>query len=85
MIPRMTPIRNWSEGSLESKSSRKPKHDYDPDVRDFYKLFFLCEKLSESSPKPGPEAIEVGFFQPGKLPPLSTGRVLEKDILAAFS
>ena len=62
----------------------KAKHAYDPDVRDFYKIFFLCETLDEAEPEPGLEATEAGFFGLDDLPPLSTGRVLRKDIEAAF-
>lgn len=62
----------------------KAKHRYDPDARDFYKLFFLCETVDESNPQPGPETVEVGFFGLDELPPLSRGRVLEDDIAAAF-
>ena len=62
----------------------KARHEYDPDVRDFYKLFFLCEMESGADPRPGPEVTDVGFFGLDELPPLSTSRVLEKDIEAAF-
>lgn len=62
----------------------KARHGYDPDARDFYKLFFICARLSDAPPKPGPEVTDVGFFSPDDLPPLSTSRVLEKDISAAF-
>ena len=81
----------WEEATIQVSARavygirHKAKHEYDPDVRDFYKLFFLCETLTESEPKPGPEVTEVGFFQSDQLPPLSTGRVLERDIFAAFS
>jgi ADP-ribose pyrophosphatase YjhB (NUDIX family) len=63
----------------------KARHEYDPDARDFYKLFFLCETIDESRPQPGAETADVGFFGLDELPPLSTGRVLEKDIAAAFA
>lgn len=62
----------------------KAKHEYDPDARDFYKLFFICDKVDTTRPTPGLEATEVGFFGIDELPPLSRGRVLEKDIAAAF-
>ncbi|MBT8081919.1 MAG: NUDIX hydrolase [Gammaproteobacteria bacterium] len=62
----------------------KAKHEYDPDVRDFYKIFFLCESLDAADPEPGLEATEARFFGLDDLPPLSTGRVLVKDIEAAF-
>lgn len=62
----------------------KAKHDYTPDVRDFYKLFFLCERLDTSAPQPGLETTDADFFKPEALPPLARGRVVEQDILAAF-
>ena len=62
----------------------KARHDYDPDVRDFYKFFFLCEASGDETPQPGPETSEVGYFSLSELPPLSTGRVIRRDIEAAF-
>ena len=58
---------------------------YPPDVRDFYKMFFLCDRLDDAHPRPGPETSEVGFFRLNELPPLSTGRVMQADIEAAFT
>ena len=58
---------------------------YPPDVRDFYKLFFLCDRIDAAAPEPGPEASAVGFFRPDALPPLSTARVVAADIAAAFA
>ena len=78
------------EASLPVRASavygirHKAKHEYDPDVRDFYKIFFLCESLDDADPAPGLEATEARFFGLDDLPPLSTGRVLRKDIEAAF-
>lgn len=80
----------WEEASLRVRARalyglrHKAKHEYNPDVRDFYKLFFLCERCDSSPPRPGPETLAAEFFAPDDLPPLSTGRVLLKDILAAF-
>jgi ADP-ribose pyrophosphatase YjhB (NUDIX family) len=62
----------------------KAKHDYVPDVRDFYKLFFLCERVDDAKPMPGTETSEVGFFRLDALPQLSRGKVIERDIAAAF-
>ena len=63
----------------------KAKHEYDPDVRDFYKMFFICQELDDLEPQAsGLETIDVGFFGLDELPPLSTGRVIEKDIVAAI-
>jgi len=63
----------------------KARHEFDADVRDFYKLYFLCEPLDPREPAPGTETSAVGYFTPQELPPLSTGRVLRKDIDAAFA
>lgn len=63
----------------------KAKHGYDADARDFYKLFFLCEPTQEGRPEPGLETAAAAFFALDELPPLSTGRVLEQDIVAAFA
>ncbi|SHF90504.1 ADP-ribose pyrophosphatase YjhB, NUDIX family [Kaistia soli DSM 19436] len=63
----------------------KAKHAYSPDVRDFYKLFFLCERRGDMAFTASSEISEAGFFPPGQLPPLSRGRVIEGDILAAFA
>ena len=62
----------------------KAKHEYDPDARDFYKLFFLCGKKDDSEPSAGAEISDVGFFGADNLPPLSKGRVIGKHIEAAF-
>jgi ADP-ribose pyrophosphatase YjhB (NUDIX family) len=63
----------------------KAKHEYDPDARDFYKLFFACQPLDDVEPLPsGLETTDVGYFALDELPPLSRGRVIEKDITAAF-
>ena len=81
----------WEEATLRVKATaiyglrHKAKHEYDPDVRDFYKIFFICEHAEGSQPRPGPEITEVGFFGLDALPALSTARVLEKDIAAAFN
>lgn len=62
----------------------KAKGDYPPDVRDFYKMFFLCERSDKTSPTAGLETIDADFFNPESLPPLSKGRVSPHDIYAAF-
>lgn len=74
------PVRVKSLYSVKHKA----RHGYDPDARDFYKIFFLCECVDNSRPAPGVETSEVGFFDIGDLPPLSTGRTIKEDILAAF-
>ena len=64
----------------------KAQHDYAPDVREFYKLFFLCKQNDERvMATPGMEVSDVDFFSFGQLPPLSTGRVNRDDIETAFA
>lgn len=80
----------WEEASIRVAARslyavrHKARHGYDADVRDFYKLFFLCEPVGEMQIEPGPETIDVGFFALDALPPLSTGRVIARDIVTAF-
>ena len=80
----------WEEASVRVDATvlyrlrHKAKHDYDPDTRDFYKMFFLCEARGEVAPRPGPETSDAAFFQLSELPPLSTGRVIRRDLEAAF-
>ena len=63
----------------------KAKQAYEPDARDFYKLFFLCERSDAAEPCGGAETSDARFFPPGALPELSLARVLESDIEAAFA
>jgi ADP-ribose pyrophosphatase YjhB (NUDIX family) len=67
----------------------KAKHEYNADARDFYKFFFLCEERCEQidpqEPRPGVETSAARFFPLSDLPPLSTGRVIAKDIHDAFA
>ncbi len=62
----------------------KARHRYDADPRDFYKLFYLCQKVDEAQPSAGIETIAAQFFARNALPPLSTGRVIQEDISGAF-
>jgi ADP-ribose pyrophosphatase YjhB (NUDIX family) len=62
----------------------KAKQPYEPDARDFYKMFFLCGREGRGAPRPGPETLDAAFFAPGALPELSRARVTESDIGAAF-
>ncbi|MFT3964414.1 MAG: NUDIX hydrolase [Sphingobium sp.] len=62
----------------------KAAHGYSADVRDFYKLFFLCERVDDREPAAGPETSDAAYFPRDRLPPLSPGRVLAADIEAAF-
>ena len=58
---------------------------YTPDVRDFYKLFFLCHRRDRLPARPGSETVEARFFARDALPALSRGRTIEADIEAAFA
>ncbi|MCO7613820.1 NUDIX hydrolase [Pseudomonas chlororaphis] len=62
----------------------KAKGPYKADHRDFYKLYFLCERQGTQAPLAGSEATEAGFFALDQLPPLSQGRTVERDIQEAF-
>lgn len=81
----------FEEAGIDVRVSRlygvrhKAKRPYDPDARDFYKMFFLCDRIDHASPKSGFETSEVGFFPLCSLPPLSRGRIIEHDIEAAFA
>ncbi|HEX9933522.1 MAG TPA: NUDIX hydrolase [Allosphingosinicella sp.] len=92
----LSPARNVEKEILEEAglavSARalygvrhKAKRDYEPDARDFYKLFFLCERRDASPPCAGAETCDARFFPRGRLPELSRARVLESDIEAAFA
>ncbi len=63
----------------------KAKGPYDPDLRDFYKLFFLCEPTAGVDARAGFEVADARFFAPDALPPLSTTRVVVRDIAAAIA
>lgn len=92
----LSPARNiekeiQEEAGLKVSAQRlfgvryKASSDYDPDVRDFYKMFFLCDRTDCMAPQPGLETIEADFFRIDNLPPLSRGRTIEADIVAAFA
>src|SRR3546814_13841118 len=63
----------------------KASSSYPADVRDFYKMFFLCDRTDNAIPEPGLETIEARFFGIDDLSPLSRGRTIEVDIHAAFA
>ncbi|WJG07770.1 NUDIX hydrolase N-terminal domain-containing protein [Aliiglaciecola sp. LCG003] len=58
----------------------KASGDYDLDIREFYKLIFLCETPQHVKPTPGMETCGADFFPLNHLPPLSTGRTIVRDI-----
>jgi ADP-ribose pyrophosphatase YjhB (NUDIX family) len=57
----------------------RARHDHPPSPNYIYKLFVACE-LVAGEPAPGPETMAAGFFDPGRLPPLSSGRVTAVQI-----
>ena len=77
------------EANIQVKAERlyglvhKARHEYDMDSRDFYKLYFLCRQTDSAEPTAGMETLDARFFPLNNLPPLSTGRVIEKHILLA--
>lgn len=81
----------WEEAGVKVEASRlyairhKAKHAYPADVLDFYKLFFLCERLDDAPLDPGHEVHEAAYFSPDELPPLSEPRVIARDIIEAFA
>ncbi|GHB11900.1 putative ADP-ribose pyrophosphatase YjhB [Salinicola rhizosphaerae] len=81
----------WEEAGVRVTVSRlfalrhKARHAYPPDVLDFYKLFFLCERLDDAPLDPGHEVHDAGYFSPHELPPLSEPRVIARDIADAFA
>lgn len=81
----------WEEANLRVRANtlyalrHKARHPYPADARDFYKLFFLCEVVGDTVPRPGPETSETAFFEAGALPDLSLVRNIAADIQAAFA
>lgn len=61
----------------------KAKHGYTLDVRDFYKLFLLCDAPHNAVPEAGMETSDARYFSINDLPPLSEGRTIAEDILLA--
>lgn len=81
------------EAGLEVRAERlyavvhKASHDYDADVREFYKLYFLCTRTEASPAEPRPcgvETLDAAFFPRDALPELSTGRVIAAHLDLAF-
>lgn len=62
----------------------KAKGSFPPDVRDFYKLYFLCERIDDAALAAGSETLDAAYFAPDALPELCTDRVLPEDIERAF-
>jgi len=92
----LSPARNvekeiFEEAGLTVSATRlygvrhKAGSGYPPDVRDFYKMFFLCHRGDRVAARAGLETVEARFFAMDDLPPLSRGRTIESDIAAAFA
>ena len=62
----------------------KAKHDHPKAFWYVYKLFVLCH-LEGGAPKPSHETLDVAFFGPSALPPLSRERVTETQVQRMFS
>lgn len=60
-----------------------PRHGHNPAPHHAYKLFFRCDLIGGTATE-SYETTEVAFFPPDRLPPLSTGRVVESQILRLF-
>jgi ADP-ribose pyrophosphatase YjhB (NUDIX family) len=63
----------------------KAKGPYEPDARDFYKLFFACTVTGRADGPRDADIAEHGYFAHGKIPPLSFGRTSYEDIDMAFA
>jgi ADP-ribose pyrophosphatase YjhB (NUDIX family) len=57
----------------------RSRHGHPPSPNYIYKLFVACD-LVAGEPAPGPETLAAGFFDPDRLPPLSSGRVTAAQI-----
>ena len=62
----------------------KAKHEHPKAFWYVYKLFILC-RLESGEPKTSHETLEVAFFGPDALPPLSRERVTEAQVQRMFS
>ncbi|GAB2682421.1 NUDIX hydrolase N-terminal domain-containing protein [Aliiglaciecola sp. 3_MG-2023] len=62
----------------------KASGDYDPDIREFYKILFLCDPIEPVKPLAGMETCGADFFALDEIPPLSTGRTIMRDLQDAF-
>ena len=62
----------------------KPKEQYAPDARDFYKLFFACKAVSRAVEPNDPDIADWGYFKADNIPKLSLGRTISADIEMAF-
>ncbi|MGL4237840.1 NUDIX hydrolase [Tabrizicola sp.] len=63
----------------------KAKGPYEPDARDFYKLFFACTVTGSFDGPRDPDIVEHDFFGLAEIPPLSLGRTSNEDVEMAFA
>lgn len=81
----------WEEAGIRVKANKlyalrhKAKGEYKADLRDFYKLFFLCDQVCEAEVCAGSEVDDAGYFALNNLPELSRGRIVESDLYTAFA
>ena len=61
----------------------KAKHEHPPDIWYSYKLFIAC-RLEGGAAQGSHETLDVGFFGPDELPPLSVPRVTAAQIARMF-
>jgi ADP-ribose pyrophosphatase YjhB (NUDIX family) len=80
----------WEEAGIRVGTSKlyavrhKAKGKFKPDLRDFYKLYFLCDQCDDADLQAGSEVMEAEFFSLDELPELSTGRTIVDDLERAF-
>jgi ADP-ribose pyrophosphatase YjhB (NUDIX family) len=79
-------VREVAEESGYQVSARRllavwdrARHNPTPHPSSVYKLAIACD-LVGGAPAPGSETLEVGWFSPDGLPPLSVGRITEAQI-----
>jgi ADP-ribose pyrophosphatase YjhB (NUDIX family) len=80
----------WEESGFRGKATKlaavydRAKHPHEPPHPfHVYKMFFLCE-ITGGEATTSKETLEVGFFAPTALPPLSIARNLEFQIHRMF-
>src|SRR5262249_19082085 len=78
------PTRGWPPGS-EWTVRHKAKQPYEPDIRDFYKMFFLRRQVDAERARPGFDIMDTAYFARDRIPELSRGGVIAGDIEAAFA
>lgn len=62
----------------------RDRHEHPPHPWHIWKVFILCELVNENAGPIGTETDEAGFFPLDGLPPLSLGRVTERQLARLF-